>query len=121
MTESYRQSPYNQGNKDSARIREIEGSSAVVDSVPRFDANGDPILYLSYNILHNIPRLNNPTGVFDNDQYHLVIYVACDDTTTQDNLDDLFDSLSDAASEGSSAILFETPDACATSYSSSSV
>tara|TARA_B100001758_G_scaffold247851_1_gene267767 strand:+ start:24668 stop:25915 length:1248 start_codon:yes stop_codon:yes gene_type:complete len=117
MTESYRQSPYNQGNKDSARIREIEGSSAIVDAVPRFDANGDPILYTSYNILHSIPRLNNPTGVFDNDQYHLVIYVACTDTTQIDKLDDMFDELSSVIGLGEFPVPFEsTIDACATSF-----
>jgi hypothetical protein len=26
-------------------------------------------------ILHNVPRFNNPTGTFDNDQYLLVIHV----------------------------------------------
>ena len=117
MTESYRQSPYNQGNKDSARIREIEGSSAIVDAVPRFDANGDAILYTSYNILHSIPRLNNPTGVFDNDQYHLVIYVACDDTALQTQLDEMFDELSNTITLGEFPVKFEKGiDACATSY-----
>ncbi len=118
MTEAYRQSPYNQGNADSARIREIEGSSALVNAIPRFDINGDVVLYTSYNILHSVPRYNNPTGVFDNDQYLITIYVLCDDAATQKVLDAQFEDLSTAAGKGALDIPFQTTiDACATSYS----
>ena len=38
--------------------------------------------YTTYGILHSVPRFNNPTGVFDNDQYLITIVMpesACDD------------------------------------------
>ena len=54
---------HNQGNKDSNRFREVEKGKAIVDAVD-VDA-----LYTIYNIQHSVPRFNNPTGVFDNDQY----------------------------------------------------
>jgi hypothetical protein len=76
MTESYMQSPYNQGNVDSSRIREIEGSDDILASVDR------TALYKTYVIQHTVPRFNNPTGVFDNDQYLYKIYVKCDDAET---------------------------------------
>ena len=75
MTENYMQSPYNQGNPDSARIREIEGSDDIVGSVDR------TALYKVYVIQHSVPRFNNPTSTFDNDQYCYKIYVKSTDAT----------------------------------------
>ena len=49
------------------RIREITQGDQILNSVSR-DA-----LYTRYYILHNVPRFNNPTGVFDNDRYMLEI------------------------------------------------
>ena len=91
MTEQYMQNPYNQGNADSARIREIEGSDDVLANVNRL------INYKQYNLLHSVPRFNNPTGVFDNDQYLYTIYVECDDTASQDDLQALLDAIAVAA------------------------
>lgn len=78
LTEGYRQSPYNQGNKDSARFREIEQMSGIVDEVGR-DATATPCTgkYRVYHLVHNVPRFNNPSGVFDNDQYVYRLYVPC--------------------------------------------
>ena len=78
MTENYRQSPYNQGNRDSARFRQQEGMGGIVDALGR-DAttstcNGH---FKVYHMIHNVPRFNNPSGVFDNDQYHYRIYTKC--------------------------------------------
>jgi hypothetical protein len=72
QTDGYLQNPYNQGNKDSARIREIEGSDQIYAAMDMTDT------YKSYNLIHSVPRFNNPTGVFDNDQYHYAIYTECD-------------------------------------------
>ena len=72
MSERYRQSPYNQGNASSARIREIEMSDELLDSVSRSST------YLGYYFKHSVPRFNNPSGVFDNDQYLYKVYVKCD-------------------------------------------
>jgi len=40
--------------------------------------------YTTYGILHSVPRFNNPTGVFDNDQYLVTIVMppsACSGNT----------------------------------------
>ena len=62
LTERYKQNPYNQGNKDSARFREIEQLAGVVDAVGR-DATSASCVgrYRVYNLLHNVPRFNNPS------------------------------------------------------------
>ena len=73
LSERYRQSPYNQGNKDSARIREIEMSDELLAAVDR------TATYRAFYIQHVVPRFNNPSGVFDNDQYVYQIYVKCSD------------------------------------------
>ena len=78
MTENYRQSPYNQGNSDSTRMREQEGMSGIVTELGRdattSSCNGH---FKVYHLLHNVPRFNNPSGVFDNDQYHYRVYTKC--------------------------------------------
>lgn len=53
---------------DSLRMREIETDPAIKN----FDRN---TLWDSINILHSVPRFNNPTGTFDNDQYLLSLYI----------------------------------------------
>ena len=69
MMDRYRQHPTNQGNLDSARIREVEkvGPNDAGYGITR---SAD---YTCYYILHSVPRFNNPTGVFDNDQYLIKI------------------------------------------------
>ena len=91
MTENYMQSPFNQGNKDSARIREIEGSDRILASVDRSK------FYKAYYILHSVPRFNNPTGVFDNDQYLYKIYVDCEDQDLNEVVEEIMDSLSNVS------------------------
>ncbi len=49
------------------RIREITQGDKVFDVISRGS------LYTRYYIQHSVPRYNNPTGVFDNDQYLLEI------------------------------------------------
>ena len=87
LTEQYMQNPYNQGNADSARIREIEGSDEVLGAVNRL------LNYKQYYILHNVPRFNNPTGVFDNDQYLITISLLCTDTDSVAALELLLDQV----------------------------
>ena len=53
---------------DSLRMREIEADPALAT----INRNG---LYDQVQILHSVPRFNNPTGTFDNDQYLLVVHV----------------------------------------------
>ena len=88
MSERYRQSPYNQGNADSARLREIEMSDELLSAVDR------TATYKAYYIQHSVPRFNNPSGVFDNDQYVYKIYVKCSDAAAQLEVEKLMDALS---------------------------
>jgi hypothetical protein len=50
------------------RIREITQGNQIISSI---DRGG---LYFRYVLIHNVPRFNNPSGTFDNDQYALTIY-----------------------------------------------
>ena len=47
--------------------------------------------YTAYGILHSVPRFNNPTGVFDNDQYLVTIVMpssACGSNTRNTDFED---------------------------------
>ena len=78
MTESYRQSPFHQGARDSVRMREIEETDAIPTEIGKDATTGTCAgKFAAYHILHSVPRFNNPSGVFDNDQYHYVIYMPC--------------------------------------------
>jgi hypothetical protein len=73
----YRQEAFPDGNfTDSLRMREIE----VPDAIRNLDRTG---LYKSVNILHSVPRMNNPSSTFDNDQYLLTIWCDTAATTTK--------------------------------------
>lgn len=87
LTERYAQNPFNQGNADSSRIREIEGFDPILAAVDRGS------LYKVYYLQHSVPRLNNPSGVFDNDQYLYQIFVKCDDSTTIGKMDTLWGAI----------------------------
>lgn len=100
LTERYMQSPFNQGNPDSARIREIEGSNDVLNAIDR------NALYKVYYIQHSIPRLNNATSMFDNDQYVYKIYVKSTDTSVVTAFDSLMTSLATLASNYGNPIAF---------------
>lgn len=101
LSERYRQSPFNTGNADSSRIREIEMSSEILAAVDR------SATYRAYYVQHSVPRFNNPTGVFDNDQYVYKIYVKCSDTAAQGQLDDLFEGLKAWADDNGNKIVIE--------------
>ena len=60
---------------DSLRMREIEADPALSTIVR---AN----YYDQVLILHSVPRFNNPTGTFDNDQYLLKFHVPTGTTTS---------------------------------------
>ena len=84
MDGRYRQDGgWNQGNKDSARFRQIEGGDVLSDEFPVVtDATGKGrrATYKYFYIQHTVPRFNNPTGVFDNDQYVVALAVPCGNT-----------------------------------------
>jgi hypothetical protein len=65
LSESYSQN-YFATNWD-LRIREITQGYDISSAVDR------TALYTRYYIQHSVPRFNNPTGTFDNDQYLLCI------------------------------------------------
>jgi len=102
MSERYRQSPYNQGNRDSARIREIEMSDELLAAVDR------SATYKAYYVQHSVPRFNNPSGVFDNDQYVYKIYVKCSDAAAQAEALALLNALSAWATSTGNLVPVET-------------
>ena len=84
LTERYAQNPFNQGNADSSRIREIEGFDPILAAVDRSK------LYRVYYLQHSVPRLNNPSGVFDNDQYLYQVFVDEDDAAALTDMNTLW-------------------------------
>lgn len=65
LAESYLQNTFS----TDPRIREITQGNDLRDALDR------TLFYTKYVLQHSVPRYNNPTAVFDNDQYDLVIYV----------------------------------------------
>lgn len=65
----YLQNAYADSSRvESLRMREIEADPALAT----VNRNG---LYDQVLILHNVPRFNNPSSTFDNDQYLIVVHV----------------------------------------------
>ena len=86
LSESYRQVPF----ATDLRIREITQGNDMIGTDP-----GQVDRTASYDrlmILHSIPRYNNPTGTFDNDQYLLEI-VGAAGTLAAGSLKDLKDDI----------------------------
>ena len=102
LSERYRQSPYNQGNADSARIREIEMSDELLAAVDR------SAVYKAYYVQHTVPRYNNPSGVFDNDQYVYQIFVKDTDAAAKVAMDALALQLVTLANAAGNNIQVET-------------
>ena len=74
------------------RIREITQGYDIINSVQRTG------FYGRYYILHSVPRYNNPTGVFDNDQYMLEIITNGEIGAFNTAMDNLLTSCADCAS-----------------------
>lgn len=95
----YLQNAYPDSSRvDSLRMREIEADPALA-SVTRSS------LYDKVLVLHNVPRWNNPSGAFDNDQYLLVFNVVAGTSTTA--ITDYFVNAAVAA-QGANAIALES-------------
>jgi hypothetical protein len=75
LSESYRQNFM----ATDLRIREITQGNQIVNAIDRNET------YYRYAILHSVPRFNNPSGTFDNDQYLLEVFSI--DALTQFNTD----------------------------------
>ena len=65
LTQAYMQDPFYNGMD--LRIREITNGTDVYGTINR------NLSYTRYYIQHNVPRFNNPSGTFDNDQYLLEV------------------------------------------------
>jgi hypothetical protein len=71
------------------RIREVTQGTRAYEILTRSD------IYSSFYILHSVPRYNNPSGVFDNDQYLLEIVTS---DAGVDTLETAFETIIDACS-----------------------
>lgn len=95
----YRQEAFpDGGHVDSLRMREIE-ANPVWKEVNRSG------LYDQVLVLHNVPRFNNPSSTFDNDQYLIVINVPTGTATT--SITNFIVAAADAA-QGAGAVTLET-------------
>jgi len=81
---------------DSLRMREIEADPALA----AVNRSG---LYDQVLILHNVPRFNNPTSTFDNDQYLIVVHVPAGTNT-----DSITNFIASSASAAGNAVSLET-------------
>lgn len=70
LSESYLQNFFASSGYNGQRIREITQGDSMF-SVGGLDLRSNT--FTRYYILHSVPRYNNPTGVFDNDQYMLEV------------------------------------------------
>lgn len=72
----YLQNAYPDSSRvDSLRMREIEAD-------PALNTVNKAGLYDQVMILHNVPRFNNPSSTFDNDQYLIVVHVPTGTSTS---------------------------------------
>lgn len=95
----YLQNAYpDSGRVDSLRMREIEADPMLAQVTL---AN----LYDQVLVLHNVPRWNNPSSTFDNDQYLICIWVPAGTSTT--TITDYFVNSANAA-QGASTIALES-------------
>ena len=93
----YLQNAYPDSSRvDSLRMREIEADPALAT----VNRSG---LYDQVLILHNVPRFNNPTSTFDNDQYLLVVHVPAGTSTTS-----ITDFIDDACVAANNPVTLET-------------
>jgi hypothetical protein len=82
LSEKYRQNFFH----SDFRIREITQGNQIVNVIDR------NALYAKYYLLHNVPRFNNPSGTFDNDQYLLEFITEGRIQTFEEDIIDWLDS-----------------------------
>lgn len=89
LSESYRQNFF----ATDLRIREItQGDEMLGTGAGQVDRTE---LYDRAMILHTVPRFNNPTGTFDNDQYIVELVAKASDAVAVTALDDIVGILED--------------------------
>lgn len=96
LSESYRQNFF----ATDLRIREITQGNQTVSAIDR------SALYYRYVLIHNVPRFNNPSGTFDNDQYALTIFSTAAMSSFVTDVTNWLDGCSDC--------VIETPFTCST-------
>ena len=96
LSESYRQNFF----ATDLRIREITQGNQMVTAIDRGS------LYYRYVLIHNVPRFNNPSGTFDNDQYALTIFSTAAMSSFVTDVTNWLDGCSDC--------VIETPFTCTT-------
>ena len=101
LSEGYNQSPFYTG-KD-LRIREITQGYDVTNTIDR------TAQYTRYFIQHSVPRFNNPTGTFDNDQYLLEIVA---NTTLTDFENFMSAWLTNANASCTTLDVYDCPNVC---------
>ena len=80
----------------------IEMSDDLLDFVTR------SAVYKAYYVQHVVPRFNNPSGVFDNDQYVCQIFVKDSDTAGKTAVEAILDALIALANTAGQNIAMET-------------
>lgn len=76
LSERYRQNFFH----SDFRIREITQGNQILNAITRYTSTGAAKLYNRFYIQHHVPRFNNASSTFDDDQYLLEIIV--DSTVT---------------------------------------
>ena len=84
LSEQYRQNFFH----SDFRIREITQGYSVFDFINR------NTLYTRYFLQHNVPRFNNPSSTFDNDQYLLEVITCERDVNFEEFVTDWLDNCS---------------------------
>ena len=93
----YLQNAYPDSSRvDSLRMREIEAD-------PALNTVNKAGLYDQVLILHNVPRFNNPSSTFDNDQYLIVVHVPAGTSTSS-----ITSFITSSASAAGNAVSLET-------------
>jgi len=72
------------------RLREVMNQDQAYNYINQQDQ------YTTYGILHSVPRFNNPTGVFDNDQYLVTIIMPSDPSCLNSGFNENFELWMDA-------------------------
>ena len=95
--------------KRDPRLREVLDGNTIFTAVNRSNSGETVIgnLYDRYCILHSVPRFNNPSGTFDNDQYLITIAVPAGTTTTG-----FVQAFEDYLSGAGNPVVMETFGAC---------
>ena len=78
LSERYRQNFFH----SDFRIREITQGNEILNTINR------TAFYTRYYLQHSVPRFNNPTGTFDNDQYLLEVITNGADNTFENFVSD---------------------------------